>query len=69
MLDAVQGSARISQSAQSGAPTQEAPATKDFDVVGSTCHHRLEEPGVRFCGTSGKFPHMPRGGEEPGPMR
>jgi hypothetical protein len=32
---------------------------------GSTCYHRLEE-GVRFCETSGKFPHLSGGGDEPG---
>ena len=29
--------------------------------LGSTLRHRLEERGVRFCGTPGKFPDMPRG--------
>ena len=49
-----------------GAPTQEAPASRDLDVLGSTWRHRLEERGVRFCETSGKFPHVPRGGEDRG---
>ena len=38
----------------------------DFIVLWAACQQRLEERGVRFCEPSGKFPHVPRGGEEPG---